>query len=133
MRSPKVQRSNPKLWASIVKQVKQENIGGTSSGEWSARKAQIAVKRYKDRGGRYIGRKSKSNSLVRWGAQKWRTKSGRPSHITGERYLPEKAIKALSAEEYAATSRAKRKSMRLGQQYSSQPSKIAKKVRKYRT
>ena len=48
-------------------------------------------------------------SLKAWGEQKWRTKSGKPSSKTGERYLPEKAIKALSPAEYAATTKAKRK------------------------
>ena len=33
-------------------------------------------------------------SLKAWGKQKWRTKSGKKSSETGERYLPEKAIKA---------------------------------------
>ena len=46
-------------------------------------------------------------SLRAWTRQKWRTKSGKPStqgpKATGERYLPEKAIKALSASEYAAS------------------------------
>ena len=32
-------------------------------------------------------------SLKAWGKQKWRTKSGKKSSETGERYLPEKAIK----------------------------------------
>ena len=41
--------------------------------------------------------------------QNWRTKSGKKSSITGERYLPEKAIKALSNFEYRLTSKAKRK------------------------
>ena len=48
-------------------------------------------------------------SLKSWTKQKWRTKSGKPSSKTGERYLPEAAIKALSPQEYAATTRAKRK------------------------
>ncbi len=47
-------------------------------------------------------------SLKAWGKQKWRTKSGKKSSETGERYLPEKAIKAMSSAEYAATTRAKR-------------------------
>ena len=47
-------------------------------------------------------------SLRAWTKQKWRTKSGKKSSETGERYLPEKAIKALSAQEYAATSKKKR-------------------------
>ena len=52
--------------------------------------------------------KAPQKSLKDWGDQKWRTKSGKPSSETGERYLPEKAIKALSPQEYAATTRAKR-------------------------
>jgi hypothetical protein len=48
-------------------------------------------------------------SLKDWGKQKWRTKSGKPSSKTGERYLPSAAIKALSSSEYARTSAAKRK------------------------
>ena len=48
-------------------------------------------------------------SLKSWTKQKWRTKSGKPSGKTGERYLPEAAIKSLSPQEYAATTAAKRK------------------------
>lgn len=76
-------------------------------------------------------------SLKSWGKQKWRTKSGKPStqgsNATGERYLPEKAIKALSSEEYAKTSAAKRKGSKAGKQFVSQPKKVRDKVRKYRT
>ena len=72
-------------------------------------------------------------SLVDWGKQKWRTKSGKPSSKTGERYLPEKAIKALTASEYARTSAAKRKGKAAGKQFVKQPKSIATKVRKYRT
>jgi hypothetical protein len=70
-------------------------------------------------------------SLLKWGKQKWRTKSGKRSSDTGERYLPEKAIKALSPQEYAATTRAKRQGGGVGSSVA-QPSKIAKKTRKYR-
>ena len=56
-----------------------------------------------------MGLKKSQTSLVKWMKQKWRTKSGKKSSETGERYLPEKAIKALSSEEYAATTRKKRK------------------------
>ena len=52
--------------------------------------------------------KKSQKSLKSWTKQKWRTKSGKPSAKTGERYLPEKAIKSLSAKEYAATTRKKR-------------------------
>ena len=71
-------------------------------------------------------------SLKSWTKQKWRTKSGKPSAKTGERYLPEKAIKAMSSKEYAATTKAKRKATKAGKQFSKQPKKIAKKTAKYR-
>jgi hypothetical protein len=71
-------------------------------------------------------------SLKSWTKQKWRTKSGKPSAKTGERYLPEKAIKSLSSSEYAATTRAKRKGTKAGKQHVAQPKKIAKKVKPFR-
>ena len=71
-------------------------------------------------------------SLKAWVKQKWRTKSGKKSSVTGERYLPEKAIKALSSAEYAASTRAKRKAKKAGKQVAKQPKRIAKKTRAYR-
>jgi hypothetical protein len=76
--------------------------------------------------------KSPQQSLKNWGDQKWRTASGKPSSKTGERYLPEKAIKALSPQEYAATTRAKRQGKAAGKQFVAQPKSIAKKTAKYR-
>ncbi len=77
--------------------------------------------------------KQPQKSLKAWTKQKWKTKSGKPSAKTGERYLPEKAIKALSSSEYARTSAAKRKGKAQGKQFVKQPKSIANKVRKYRT
>ena len=77
--------------------------------------------------------KKSQQSLRKWQGQKWRTKSGKRSRDTGERFLPEKAIKALSSAEYAATSRAKRAGMKKGQQFVKQPKRIAAKTRRYRT
>ena len=71
-------------------------------------------------------------SLKAWGEQKWRTKSGKPSSKTGERYLPEKAIKALSPAEYAATTKAKRKGKAQGKQFVAQPKSIKQKVKPHR-
>ena len=71
-------------------------------------------------------------SLKSWTKQKWRTKSGKKSSVTGERYLPEKAIKALTPAEYAATTKEKRKGTKQGKQFVKQPKKIAKKTRRYR-
>lgn len=76
--------------------------------------------------------KAPQKSLKKWTKQKWRTKSGKPSAKTGERYLPEAAIKALSPAEYAATSRAKRAGTKKGKQFVKQPSRIAKKTARYR-
>ncbi len=70
--------------------------------------------------------KDPQQSLKDWGKQKWRTKSGKPSSETGERYLPEAAIKSLSSAEYAATTKAKRKGTAAGKQFVKQPKKIAK-------
>jgi len=75
-------------------------------------------------------------SLANWTKQKWTTKSGKPStqgsKATGERYLPEKAIKALSSSEYAATSAVKRRATRAGKQVAKQPKTIARKTARFR-
>ena len=76
--------------------------------------------------------KKSQKSLKKWTQQKWRTKSGKKSSKTGERYLPEKAIKALSRKEYAATTRKNREDTKKGKQHSKQPKRIARKTRSYR-
>ena len=76
--------------------------------------------------------KKPQKSLKAWTKQKWGTKSGKPSSRTGERYLPAAAIKALSPQEYASTTRAKREGTRSGQQFVKQPKKISKKTAKFR-
>ncbi len=81
--------------------------------------------------------KASQRSLVNWTKQKWRTKSGKPStqgsKATGERYLPEAAIKSLSSSEYAASTAAKRKAIKRGKQFSKQPKSVAQKTKQYRT
>ena len=76
--------------------------------------------------------KKSQKSLKDWGKQKWRTKSGKPSGKTGERYLPEAAIKSLTPAEYAATTRAKRRGTKKGKQFVKQPKNIAKKTARFR-
>jgi hypothetical protein len=71
-------------------------------------------------------------SLKDWGDQKWRTKSGKKSSETGERYLPSAAIKSLSSAEYAATTKAKRAGKAAGKQFVAQPKNIAKKTAGFR-
>jgi len=76
--------------------------------------------------------KKPQQNLKNWTKQDWGTKSGKPSAKTGERYLPKKAINALSSKEYAATTRKKKTDTAKGKQHSSQPKKVAKKTAKYR-
>ena len=76
--------------------------------------------------------KRSQRSLKAWGEQDWQTKSGKKSSVTGERYLPKKAIQALTDEEYARTTAEKRKAKKKGKQFSSQPKQIAKKTALYR-
>jgi hypothetical protein len=76
--------------------------------------------------------KAPQKSLKDWGNQKWRTKSGKKSSDTGERYLPSAAIKSLSPAEYAATTKAKRAGKAAGKQFVAQPKTIAKKTAGYR-
>lgn len=125
--------TKPKLRESIKKRVMAGSKGG-KPGQWSARKAQLVAQEYKKAGGGYTGAKKKpQKSLTKWTKEEWGTKSGKPSvqgsKATGERYLPKKARAALSAKEYAATTRAKRAGTK---QHVAQPKSIAKKTAKYR-
>lgn len=128
--------TNPALRKRIKDRILAGGKGG-KPGQWSARKAQLLAQAYEKAGGGYSGSKTKSQkSLSKWTKEEWGTKSGKPStqgaQATGERYLPRNARKALSASEYAATSRAKREGMKRGQQFVAQPKKIAKKTAQYR-
>jgi hypothetical protein len=121
-------RTNEKLWEKAKAEAKAK-----MGGKHSARAMQLAGKIYKDKGGGYTGEKTKAQkSLSKWTKQEWTTKSGKPSGETGERYLPKKAIKALSSSEYASTTKAKREGTKAGKQFVSQPKTIAKKVKKFR-
>ena len=129
-------RTNEALWKRTVAQVKASSKGG-DPGKWSARKAQLAGKLYKEKGGSYSGEKTEAQkSMTKWTKEEWGTKSGKPStqgpKATGERYLPKKAREALSSKEYAATSRAKREGTKQGKQFVKQPKKIAEKTAKFR-
>jgi len=120
-------KKDPAKWAAAKARAKAK-----MGGKHSARAMQLAVKYYKDAGGTYSGEKSSGNKLSKWTKEDWGTKSGKKSSETGERYLPKKAIKALSSAEYAATTRAKREGTKEWKQFVPQPKKIAKRVAKYR-
>jgi hypothetical protein len=121
-----MERTKPDLWEKSKKEA-IKRMGG-----FSARAMQLAGRIYREKGGGYVGPKTQAQKdLVKWGEQNWTTKSGKPSLLTGERYLPEKAIKALSDKEYKLTSKLKKEGMSKGIQYVPQPKAIIKKVRKY--
>ena len=120
-------KRDPKKWAAAKARAKRK-----MGGKHSARAMQLAVKYYKDSGGSYSGKKKSTNKLSKWTKQKWKTKSGKSSRKTGERYLPEKAIKSLTSKEYAATTRAKRKGTAARKQFVKQPKKIAAKTKRFR-
>jgi hypothetical protein len=124
-------RTDPKLWEKVKAEVTKGSKGG-NAGEWSARKAQLAVHEYKAQGGGYRGKKTEDNSLHQWTEEEWGTKSGKESGETGERYLPKEAREALSDEDYRRTTAKKRADAAMGKQFSDQPSDLAAKTRKYR-
>ena len=121
--------TKPDLRERLKRKIMDGGKGGRP-GQWSARKAQLLAAEYEKAGGGYSGKRTASQrSLSKWTKQDWRTKSGKPSLETGERYLPAAAITALTSAEYAETSRAKR---RATGQFSRQPKRIAMKTSEYR-
>ena len=124
-------RTDPDLWERVKDEITKGDKGG-GKGEWSARKAQLAVAEYKKRGGSYRGAKSSDNDLARWTDEEWGTSSGKESRDTGERYLPKSARAALSDAEYDRTSAKKRRDTAKGRQYSRQPDDIADKTAAHR-
>ena len=121
------EKTDPVLWDHVKDEVTVSDKGGRR-GQWSARKAQLAVQAYKREGGGYRGKKDPHNHLVEWQHEEWGTKSGGKSTETGERYLPKKAREKLSDGEYARTTAKKRADTRRGKQFSAQPDDIARKV-----
>ena len=124
-------KTDPELWERVKDEVTQSDKGGRA-GQWSARKAQIAVQRYKERGGGFEGDQKGDNSLKQWQEEDWGTKSGRKSTETGERYLPKKAREALSDEEYRRTTDKKRRDTGKGRQFSGQPEDVRRKTARHR-
>jgi hypothetical protein len=126
------EKTDPELWEEIKQRVTAGDKGG-DPGEWSARKAQLAVAEYKKAGGGYRGKKDPHNHLVEWTREDWGTKSGKDSGETGERYLPKAAREALSDEEYKRTTAKKRADTKKGKQFSAQPADVAEKVARARS
>ena len=103
-------RTNERLW---------QKLKAEDNAPHSARKMQRLSKKYKAKGGGYVGAKSKDNSLSKWTKQKWKYSGGKGKGV----YLPEKKIARLKASSSgkAKLRRAaaiKAKATREGRQYS---------------
>ena len=129
--SATAEKSDPKLWEKVKAEITAGDKGG-KPGQWSARKAQMASREYQKRGGGYLGGKDPHNHLVEWTEEEWGTKSGAESLESGERYLPKAAREAMSDEEYARTTAAKKKDLATGRQFSAQPDDVAAKASRVR-
>jgi hypothetical protein len=125
--SETAEKTDPALWERVKDEVTAGAKGG-KKGQWSARKAQLAVAEYKKRGGGYEGARDPDNSLHQWTEEEWGTKSGKRSADSGERYLPKDARATLSKAEYARTSAKKRADTKKGKQFSAQPDDVAAKT-----
>ena len=134
--------TKPELRKKIFNKIKKGSKGG-DAGEWSARKAQLLAKEYKEQGGGYtksLGAEQKS--LKKWSSQDWMTsdtfankKKGKSDEVESKgkkRYLPKKAWEVLSESEKKKTNETKSKGNKEGKQFVSQPKAIAKKTAKYR-
>ncbi|PCG15652.1 MULTISPECIES: DUF5872 domain-containing protein [Sphingomonas] len=129
--SDTAEKTDPALWEEVKEEVTAGSKGGRA-GQWSARKAQLAVAEYKKRGGGYRGARDPDNALHRWTKEDWGTRSGGDSGKTGERYLPKAAREELSDADYRRTTARKRADTKKGRQFSAQPADIARKTRRHR-
>jgi len=134
--------TKPELRKKLFDKIKKGNRGG-DAGEWSARKAQLLAKEYKEQGGGYKkAPNADQKSLKKWSNQNWMTsgtyknlKKGRSKEVKSEgtkRYLPKKAWQNLTDKEIAETNQSKQKGNASGDQFVAQPKGVAKKVKKYR-
>lgn len=121
-------RTDPSLWEESKRMACKEGKLCLHS----ARKMQWAVKYYKSKGGKYVGKRSESNKLRKWTKEKWRTESGKKSG--GKlRYLPDKAWRALSKDQRRRTNLEKERGYKEGKQYVRQPKDVASITKRYRS
>ena len=107
---------------SLRERLKTEIRAGAKGGEpgtWSARKSQLLTLAYQKNGGGYLQRhpNSKQTSLHTWTEQDWQTTDGKPARRAAgtARYLPTKALDALTPAEKKATNAKKLAGSKAGQ------------------
>lgn len=110
------ERKNEKLWKKAKSEVMKDGK------RWDARKAQRAVKIYKNLGGTYIGKKNKNNSLVKWTDENWQ--------YYDSRYLPEYIGSKLSKAEIKKESDKKKKAGRKNAPWTEKVKKLYRKMNK---
>lgn len=120
------EKTDPDLWEDVKDEITSSDKGG-EPGQWSARKAQLAVQEYKRRGGGYTDDSpdQEDTDLHQWTEEDWGTKSGAPSAQSGERYLPRKVRMLLTQDEYARSTRDKKQG---DSQFVDQPDDVRDKV-----
>lgn len=123
-------KTDPDLWEDVKQKITASDKGG-EPGQWSARKAQMAVQEYKRRGGGYDddGADQADTDLHDWTDEEWGTKSGAQSGDSGERYLPRKVRMVLTEDDYARSTRKKRSG---DGQFVDQPEDVREKAAKIR-
>ena len=124
-------RTDPELWEAVKEEITRGDKGG-EPGQWSARKAQMAVQEYKRRGGGYDeegGASKEETHLHEWTEEDWGTRSGGESGETGERYLPRKVRMLLTEDEYRRSTARKRDGE---EQFVDQPEDVREKVSRIR-
>ena len=126
--------TKPGMRKRIFNRIKAGGKGG-NPGQWSARKAQMLAKAYKDAGGGYKaqgGMKAPQQSLKNWGEQNWdyisKGDEKKPKSERG-RYLPESVRASLTPSQKASENEKKRTASREGKQNAKYSKDVATKVR----
>lgn len=117
-------KTKPELWSRVVDEIRNSSRAGPR-GTWNARKAQLAVKEYKSRGGDYVGRRSRSNSLAKWTREDWGYIDDKP----GNRYLPRGVRDKLTPREKRVENSRKKSATRSGRQRASYSKSVSRKMR----
>lgn len=81
-------KRDPAKWEAAKRKAKAK-----MGGKWSARAAQLAVKYYKDSGGKYKGKKptAKNNKLKKWTKQDWQWSGDRKAEMKKKKSRKKKA------------------------------------------
>ena len=119
--------ADPDLWKKIKTKWHKGSKGG-EAGKWNARKAQLAVKEYKQKGGTYIGPKKADNSLAVWTREDW----GYAGKKGKSRYLPAGVRKKMTPAEKRKENARKRRATSKGKTKAAWTDKTTKLVKNNR-